>query len=364
MAAQPRDDLAPPAPADYPPVVNPHDGHLSTHVPFVPEDALRRIPALLGHCLILLAALRDSHSTSGFLLNGPAVALLVDRYLLRLLPWASPVRWRSELAARGAYFIVGAVVFYLLRPGIVPWWEAVYRGALASVAAFVVESCVGLVSRSPRGWRDGLWVRLTSLGLLILAIPEAAALHPLHTVPKRTPAALGLAFEEVRFQTADGLRLAGWLVPHAGARGNVIFCHGHGRNRGHVAALLPTLHGMGLNVLSFDFRGHGESEGHTSTFGCREVDDLLAAESYLRGRCPGQPLFLVGTSLGAAVAIQALPRMPDVRGVWSEARLPSWTSRWRMSFCAAPLVAAAAGCRLPLGRLARLRDLGAGNKPG
>jgi pimeloyl-ACP methyl ester carboxylesterase len=35
-------------------------------------------------------------------------------------------------------------------------------------------------------------------------------------------------------------------------------------------------------------------------------------------RFPGRPLFLVGISLGAAVSLQALPRLPDVRGVWSE----------------------------------------------
>jgi alpha-beta hydrolase superfamily lysophospholipase len=137
-------------------------------------------------------------------------------------------------------------------------------------------------------------------------------------VPKRTPAAFGLEFEDVRFAAADGVELGGWLVPHAQARGNVIFCHGHGRSRGHVAGLLETLHGLGLNVLAFDFRGHGDSEGHTSTFGHREVDDLLGAEAYLRRRFPGQPLFLVGVSLGAAVSLQALPRLPGVRGVWCE----------------------------------------------
>ena len=38
----------------------------------------------------------------------------------------------------------------------------------------------------------------------------------------------------------------------------------------------------------------------------------------MRGRCPHQPLLLAGISLGAAVSLQALPRLPDVRGVWSE----------------------------------------------
>jgi pimeloyl-ACP methyl ester carboxylesterase len=49
-----------------------------------------------------------------------------------------------------------------------------------------------------------------------------------------------------------------------------------------------------------------------------EVDDLVAAAGYLRARFPDKPLFLVGISLGAAVSLQALPRLGDVRGVWSE----------------------------------------------
>jgi pimeloyl-ACP methyl ester carboxylesterase len=302
--------------------------------------------ALLCHLLVLLAALRLSHSTSGFLLNGPALVLLLDRYALRLLPWAVPVNWFRELAARTAFFLFGTVVFYFLRPGIVPWWEAAYRGAVFSLAAFAVECGVGLVRRRRTGWRSGVGVRLAALGLLALLIPVAAALHPLHTVPKRSPAAFGLAFEDVRFRTADGLRLAAWVVPHPRARGNVIFCHGHGRNRGHVAGLLPALHGLGLNVLAFDFRGHGVSEGQTSTFGLREVNDLLAAEVYLRRRCPGQPLFLVGISLGAAVILQALPQLPDVRGVWTEGAFARFAGpvehefRLLPGWLRAPLVAA------------------------
>ena len=101
-------------------------------------------------------------------------------------------------------------------------------------------------------WRTSLWVRLGLGTLLAPLVPVIVTLHPLHTVPKRTPASLGLAFEDVRFRAADGLELAGWVMPHERARGNVIFCHGHGRNRGHVAGHLQTLHDMGLNVLAFD----------------------------------------------------------------------------------------------------------------
>jgi fermentation-respiration switch protein FrsA (DUF1100 family) len=114
------------------------------------------------------------------------------------------------------------------------------------------------------------------------------------------------------------LELAAWLVPHPQARGNVIFCHGHGRNRGHASWLLPTLQDLRLNVLAFDFRGHGDSPGHLSTFGHEEVRDLVAAVHYMETQCPDQPLFIIGVSFGAAVTLQALPELPNVRGVWSE----------------------------------------------
>jgi fermentation-respiration switch protein FrsA (DUF1100 family) len=290
---------------------------------------MRKCLALICYLAVLLAASRWSCSTSGFLLTGPGLALLLDRYTFRLLPWWRPVPWAKELCVRAGYFLVGGAAFYLMRPGIVPLWEAGYRGAVVSLAAFLLEAFIALVTRRtspawanastlPPAWCRCLWLRLILLGLFALVAPVLVTLHPLHTVPKRTPAAFGLAFEEVRFQTADGLELAGWVVPHPQARGNVIFCHGHGRNRGHVAGFLETLHDLGLNVLAFDFRGHGDSQGHTSTFGHREVLDLIAAEAYLRQRFPGKPLFLVGVSLGAAVSLQALPQLPSVRGVWSE----------------------------------------------
>jgi uncharacterized protein len=276
---------------------------------------VRRIVAVLTHLLILLAALRWSHSTSGFLLNGPALALLLDRYVLRLLPWVS-ICWIRESAVRGTWFLLGSLVCLVMRFGVVPWWEVVYRGALVSVAAFAVETVIEQVRPSPGRGRVLLW--LAASGLVVVLLPVAGALHPLHTVPKRPPSSLGLVYEDIRLETADGVRLAAWVVPHPQARGNVIFCHGHGRNRGHLAALLPTVHAMGLNVLALDFRGHGDSEGSTCTLGQYEVEDVVAAEAYMSRRFPGQPLFLVGVSLGADVALRALPRLSNVAGVWSD----------------------------------------------
>jgi hypothetical protein len=42
-----------------------------------------------------------------------------------------------------------------------------------------------------------------------------------------TPAIIGLPYEDISFETVDGVKLNGWFVPAESARGTVIFCHGN-----------------------------------------------------------------------------------------------------------------------------------------
>ena len=122
-------------------------------------------------------------------------------------------------------------------------------------------------------------------------------------------------------ESSDGTDLSAWLIPAEQSKANVVFCHGHGRNKGHVAGFLTTLHEAGCNVLAFDFRGHGDSPGHTASFGSKDVDDLQDAVAYLQARFPDKPVLLVGVSYGAAISLEALQRLPEVQGVWSEGLL-------------------------------------------
>ena len=291
---------------------------------------MSRLHRLMVYLPCLFLASWGSHSTSGLLLHALVLIVLVERlwhswahgFSSQNRPW----KWVNLLLL----FIAATVCLALMRPGVIPWWEATYRGLVLAVLAWVIYK---------PGRSRWSWACLLLVGLVL--IPPAAALHPLHTVPKRTPAALGLTYEEVAFRTSDGLVLRGWLMPHPEARGNVVCCHGHGRNRGHLIGMWQTLHDLKLNVLVFDFRGHGWSEGHTCTLGQGEVDDVVAAEAFLRQRCPEKPSFLVGISMGAVSALRALPRLPTVRGVWSEgafarlgtvvdhefAILPDWVRR-------------------------------------
>ncbi|MGH2816524.1 MAG: alpha/beta hydrolase [Actinomycetota bacterium] len=122
--------------------------------------------------------------------------------------------------------------------------------------------------------------------------------------------------EDVTFETADGLRLAGWFVPappgdRAGrARPAVLVCNGNGGDRSMRAPLAAALSRMGLAVLLFDYRGYGGNPGHPTEEGL--AADARAALGYLAGRPEVDPERVVyfGESLGAAVALRLATERP------------------------------------------------------
>ncbi len=144
------------------------------------------------------------------------------------------------------------------------------------------------------------------------------SLHPPRQALVGTPsAALYLPYENVSFPSTDGLLLKGWLVPHKRSRGVIILCHGYPGNRADLLPFTAFLHRAGFSVLSFDFRGLGESGGDTTTIGYEEVRDALGAVAYLQARpdTRRQPLGIFGVSMGGAVALQAAARSKAIRAV-------------------------------------------------
>lgn len=125
-----------------------------------------------------------------------------------------------------------------------------------------------------------------------------------------TPADIGLAYEDVRFTTDDGVTLSGWLVPAAReTRAAVVLMHGFSWHRlPWLAGFVPWLQ-QRYNVLQFDFRGHGGSDDALISLGTLEQRDVAAAVRFLEGRGLG-PIALMGISMGGSVAIMAAPDLP------------------------------------------------------
>ncbi len=112
-------------------------------------------------------------------------------------------------------------------------------------------------------------------------------------------------FEDVTFVTADLLTIRGWFIPaRRPSDRTLLICHGIGANRSNFLPYLFVGDHLKANVLMFDFRGHGDSDGHTVAFGQHEKLDVLAAVDYLRTQRPAQARTVVG--LGISMGTSAL----------------------------------------------------------
>jgi fermentation-respiration switch protein FrsA (DUF1100 family) len=123
-----------------------------------------------------------------------------------------------------------------------------------------------------------------------------------------TPWELGVPHEEVGFRTDDGLLLRGWWLPSPGAKRTVIALHGHRGARHHCVGIGAALWRRAANVLLFDHRGRGSSEGETISLGHFETLDASAAVAYVLSRAPNVPVGLIGYSMGGAVALMCAAR--------------------------------------------------------
>jgi len=120
----------------------------------------------------------------------------------------------------------------------------------------------------------------------------------------RTPAEIGLKFEDVAIKTQDDVELHAWLLPAAGPEcGTILFLHGNAENISTHIASVHWLPARGFNVLLLDYRGYGSSDGMPSLAGFQT--DIDAAVRYLLSRAVAADsgLVLFGQSLGAAAGI-------------------------------------------------------------
>ncbi len=126
-----------------------------------------------------------------------------------------------------------------------------------------------------------------------------------------TPADYNIPYEDVTFVTTDGVKLSAWYVAAKGAAGTVLFCHGNAGNISHRIDTITVLHKLGMNVLVFDYRGFGKSQGKPNEQGTYR--DAEAAWAYLVDARREKPERIVihGRSLGGPVAAHlAMDRDP------------------------------------------------------
>jgi len=152
---------------------------------------------------------------------------------------------------------------------------------------------------------------LILLGAASCRLPEIGAGLILHPPLRKVASAPPPACREVTF-TGAGVTLRGWRGQGAGPRrGTMIYLHGVADNRASGTGVIERFRARGFDVVAYDSRGHGQSGGAGTTYGFYEKQDLQRVMDTL----DAGPIVLVGSSLGAAVALQVAAEDPRVSAV-------------------------------------------------
>jgi len=121
--------------------------------------------------------------------------------------------------------------------------------------------------------------------------------------------------QTVSFKNQDGQVLAGILIRRQNAKANIVLCHGYRNSKEFMYGYVDMF--PQFNVLLFDFRAHGQSEGRVISVGCHEYKDVIAATNFMRQVVKPHdgnelPVILLGISMGGASAIKAASEDPNI----------------------------------------------------
>ena len=107
-------------------------------------------------------------------------------------------------------------------------------------------------------------------------------------------------------------RLSGWHCrADRPAKATIVYLHGVAANKDSGEGVVNRFLGQGFDVIVYDSRAHGESEGDRCTYGYFEKQDLQR----VLDQSHSENVVLIGHSLGAAVALQAAAVDRRVRAV-------------------------------------------------
>lgn len=135
-------------------------------------------------------------------------------------------------------------------------------------------------------------------------------------LPGVTPKTVGLNYEDVSFYSKadDHIKMSGWWIPRPDSYKVLILLHVKNGDRTFPLSLTKPLWDNGYNLLLFDLRGHGLSEGGNYTYGFKEQYDVLGAVNFLKDKgFQGPRIGVIGWSMGAASAIMAMSQTPDIQ---------------------------------------------------
>lgn len=132
----------------------------------------------------------------------------------------------------------------------------------------------------------------------------------------QSPKQKGMKFDNIYLKTSDGVKIHAWFIPCSPDAPTLLFCHANAGNMGlRVPNFAAQQANLKANVLAFDYRGFGESEGTPSEEGL--IEDALSCWQWLRQaaeekKIDGKKVFVFGRSLGGAVTIALCHKLQEM----------------------------------------------------
>ena len=136
-----------------------------------------------------------------------------------------------------------------------------------------------------------------------------------------TPERLGLIYENISFSSdGDSILVKGWFIPASGSNRIIIMVHGRAYHRANpeigLLDIAASLNKNGFNILMFDMRGWGESDGKRFSLGYWEQRDVKGAINYAKSRgFSADRIGIIGWSMGAASAMLAVDNTHRVKAM-------------------------------------------------
>ena len=169
---------------------------------------------------------------------------------------------------------------------------------------------------APRNWgvRGAAAWTLLAAGCTTVEIGENDAFDAKRTVSEHLLRKLGVTRRTQFVSSPEGITLSTWHLTQDGARGTVLYFGGNGYLMVNAHDILEGILQAPVDMLSFDYRGFGESEGKPSVDGLKK--DALVVYDHLRDVLQVAPdaIVLHGQSLGSFVALWVASQRP-VAGV-------------------------------------------------
>lgn len=173
-------------------------------------------------------------------------------------------------------------------------------------------------------------VAVLPLIALLVLLSTGRVLHSIHStineevyhnsrgkVEKVTPEDWDLPYQDVSFKTRDGLTIKGWFIDNEKTSQVIIFAPGRGGSRWNILRNAPIeyVYERNFDILLFDPRSTGKSEGEKYGYGYFEAKDIVHAVEFLKEKKEATSIGVWGGSAGASAAIMAGLETPEIDAI-------------------------------------------------